>query len=291
MHRHGWAHGKAWGRVSAQQRQQASAAALAAVPGTVKQVRGVSGVAYAVVVQKADGTKVLVTLDSSFTVVTTTPLTGRGWARPTAEQTQKASAAALAAVPGTVLHVRGIAGVAYAVVVQKSDGSTVLVTVDSSYKVTGTTTLPAKGCAQLTAEQRQKASDAAVAAVPGTVATVRALRGGGYEVLVVKADGTRVLVLLDANYAVTATTPLPDRDHGSLTAEQRQKASDAALAAVPGTVRSVRGIASVGYAVVVVKADGTQVLVTLDADYKVTSTNDLPTGWPGGGHWGGHGWH
>ncbi|HEY5198323.1 MAG TPA: hypothetical protein VIJ51_14985 [Solirubrobacteraceae bacterium] len=154
---------------------QASAAAIAAVPGgTVKQANAAgkmdpSGTAYDVHVTKTDGTKVVALEDSSFKVLSVkadvahggpggpggrggpggpggpaggTPLTGT--------TLTQASAAALAAVPGgTVDHSSAAggsdpSGTAYDLLVSKTDGTRVVVLEDSSFKVLSVKTPPAR---------------------------------------------------------------------------------------------------------------------------------------------------
>ncbi len=58
----------------------------------------------------------------------------------TATQKDTAGAAALAAVPGTVHHVRAARDGGYLVIVTKADGTKAAVTLDADYKVTGTAT-------------------------------------------------------------------------------------------------------------------------------------------------------
>ena len=58
----------------------------------------------------------------------------------TAAQKDKAGAAAVAAVPGTVHHVRAARDGGYLVIVTKDDGTKTAVTLNKDYKVTGTAT-------------------------------------------------------------------------------------------------------------------------------------------------------
>jgi hypothetical protein len=155
---------------------QASAAALAAVPGgTVEHANAAggidpSGTAYDVHVTKSDGTKVVVLEDSSFKVLSVKADHGPGGpggpgpggrggpggpggpgggAALTGTTLTQASDAALAAVPGgTVKHASAAgrndpSGAAYDVFVTKTDGSGVLVIEDSAFKVLSVNTPPA----------------------------------------------------------------------------------------------------------------------------------------------------
>ena len=64
----------------------------------------------------------------------------------------------------------------------------------------------------LTAAQKEKASAAALAKVPGTVHHVRADRVGGYTVIVTATDGTKTAVKLDKDFKVTGTEAAKDRE-------------------------------------------------------------------------------
>lgn len=63
----------------------------------------------------------------------------------------------------------------------------------------------------LTDAQKEKASTAALAEVPGTVDHVRAGRDGGYVVIVTATDGTKTAVKLDKDFKVTGTQTAKDR--------------------------------------------------------------------------------
>ncbi len=104
-----------------------------------------------------------------------------------------------------------------------------------------------------------------------------------YEAHIRKADGTEVVVKVDANFSVTATEEGGGGrgghrgDHGgpggtpaTLTGDVADKVTGAALAAVPGgTVVRARAGPDGVYHAHVHKSDGTAVIVTLDADFKV----------------------
>lgn len=158
----------------------------------------------------------------------------------TGDAKTQAEAAALAAVPGgTVL--RSFAakegnpkGAAYVVVVQKDDESKVDVLEDASFGVIEV--VAAKGCkgrgrgnggrggherpAPLAGDVKTQAEAAALAAVPeGTVKASHAARPGDesgavYAVHVSKADGSEVVVLEDAAYAVLKVVDRPARHEG-----------------------------------------------------------------------------
>lgn len=125
----------------------------------------------------------------------------------------------------------------------------------------------------------QKAIEAALVAVPGgTVQQVNKAKDGSLRVIVRTADGVKKVITLDASYTVVSVQNAKGKRgkhgrHGTdVTGEEFTKAEAAALSAVPdGTVVDVhkRGPA---YHVLAKKADGTKVLVTLDADFAVTGT-------------------
>jgi uncharacterized membrane protein YkoI len=132
---------------------KAEAAATAAVAGTVEASTTahapISGAAYEVRVAKADGTHVLVVLDSSFEVLQT--LAGGPHGRPggrhdgetplTGDTKTKAEAAAKAAVPGGTVDFSstetggGNSAAKYEVHVTKSDGTHVEVLLDGDFAV------------------------------------------------------------------------------------------------------------------------------------------------------------
>ncbi|HWH11924.1 MAG TPA: hypothetical protein VG165_12405 [Solirubrobacteraceae bacterium] len=152
---------------------QASAAAIAAVPGgTVEHANAAgkmdpSGTAYDVHVTKTDGTHVVVLEDATFKVLSVKADHGPGGpggrggpggpggrggpgggAALTGTTLTQASAAAIAAVPGgTVEHAsaagpNAASGAAYDVLVGKTDGTRVVVLEDSTFKVLSVKTPP-----------------------------------------------------------------------------------------------------------------------------------------------------
>ncbi|MGI8686621.1 MAG: PepSY domain-containing protein [Acidimicrobiales bacterium] len=140
---------------------------------------------------------------------------------------------------------------------------------------------------ELTGDAAEKVKAAALAAVPGgTIIRVETDSDGSpYEAHVRKADGTEVVVKIDANFAVTATEEGHGRGgHGrggrgggetALTGETADKVSAAALAAVPGgTIIRVETDADGTYEAHVRKADGTEVVVKVDAGFNVTATEE-----------------
>jgi uncharacterized membrane protein YkoI len=140
----------------------------------------------------------------------------------TGTDAEKATAAALAAVPGaTVDRVETDAdGAAYEAHVTKADGSTAIVEMDSAFKVTSIEAGGGKGGhgghggphtangiteTVLTGADAEKATAAALAEVPG--ATVNRVEtdadGAAYEAHITKADGSRATVLMDSAFKVT----------------------------------------------------------------------------------------
>jgi uncharacterized membrane protein YkoI len=143
---------------------QASAAAIAAVPGgtvqraSTENASDPSGAAYEVHVTKTDGSRVEVLEDSSFKVLSAKADTGHGpggggpGGRGNPNETvltgtdlSQASAAALAAVPGGTIgrasteDKSDTSGAAYEVHVMKSDGSQVEVLESSTFSVLSVT--------------------------------------------------------------------------------------------------------------------------------------------------------
>jgi hypothetical protein len=137
----------------------------------------------------------------------------------------------------------------------------------------------------------------------GTIDRVETDNDGVYEAHVTKADGSRVIVQIGADYAVTATLDGPQGGPGGpgghggpgagetlLTGDTAASVTAAAQAAIPdGTVIRVEtDSAGSPYEAHVTKADGTQVVVKIDASFAVTATEDMPAGGPQGGPQGGH---
>ncbi len=143
---------------------------------------------------------------------------------------------------------------------------------------------------------------AAQAAVPdGTIDRVETDNDGVYEAHVTKSDGTHVIVQIGADYTATATIDQPQGGPGghgggpgagetALEGDTAASVTAAAQAAVPdGTILRVEtDSAGSPYEAHVSKADGTQVVVKVDASFAVTGIEDMPAGGPqdGGRHQG-----
>ncbi len=126
----------------------------------------------------------------------------------TGEEAQKAIDAALAEVPGTADHAHKTDAGNYLVKVKTADGKTIVVTLNSSFKVTDTKepTRKDKGDkgVAITDEEKAKAEAAALAEVPGaTVHHVHKKSDGTYVVEIRTTDGKKQIVKLDASFAVT----------------------------------------------------------------------------------------
>jgi hypothetical protein len=153
----------------------------------------------------------------------------------------------------------------------------------------------------LTGDVAERVKAAALQAVPGgTVLRVETDSDGSpYEAHVRKEDGTEVVVKVNEAFAVT---PVGEHLRGKgghrgpgggghapnlLTGEAAEKATAAASAAVEGgTVIRVQGEPDgSGYHAHVRKADGTEVVVRMGADFTVTGTEEGT----GGGRPGGRG--
>jgi uncharacterized membrane protein YkoI len=147
---------------------------------------------------------------------------------------------------------------------------------------------PGGGETALTGTTADKVKAAALAKVPGTVLRVETDNGGVYEAHIRKADGTEVEVKVDKDFAVTATETHTDGGPGgrghhgggrgggetALTGDTAAKVKAAALAEVDGTVLRVETDNGGVYEAHIRKADGTEVEVKVDKDFKVTATED-----------------
>jgi hypothetical protein len=118
---------------------------------------------------------------------------------------------------------------------------------------------------------------------------------------VTKADGTHVIVQVGADYSVTGTIDQPQGGPGgpggqgpnggpgagetALTGDTAASVTAAAQAAIPdGTIIRVEtDSAGSPYEAHVTKADGTEVVVKVDANFTVTATEAMPAGGPNGG--------
>ena len=147
---------------------------------------------------------------------------------------------------------------------------------------------PGAGETPLTGTEAEKVTAAAQAEIPdGTVLRVETDSEGVYEAHVQKADGTEVIVQVDADFNVTGVQEMMGRGgmgghHGGpgmgetpLTGADAEKATAAAQAEFPGgTVLRVETDADGTYEAHVRKADGTEVEVKMDKDFKVTSVEE-----------------
>ena len=147
----------------------------------------------------------------------------------TGDTAGKVKAAALAKVPGsTVLEVEegGPYSTTYHAHVRKSDGTEVVVLVNASFEATSVQTRPAGGRGgrgpggdrkrheALTGTTAAKVKAAALAKVPGGT-VLRTEQGGpgnaAYHAHVRKADGTEVVVLVNAAFEATEVKEHPKR--------------------------------------------------------------------------------
>jgi uncharacterized membrane protein YkoI len=159
---------------------------------------------------------------------------------------------------------------------------------------------PATPETPLTGDVATQVTAAAQAAVPGgTIDRVETDNDGVYEAHVTKADGTHVIVQIAADYSVTGTIDQPQGGPGGpggqggpgagetpLTGDTAASVTAAAQAAIPdGTIIRVEtDSAGSPYEAHVTKADGTEVVVKVDANFTVTATEAMPAGGPNGGH-------
>jgi len=198
--------------------------------------------------------------------------------------------AVLAKEPGaTVLRVMEIPQ-GYVAAITKSDGSRAMVRLDEDMKVVSVDAHGGMRRAELTGDALTKVKAAVTAKLPGSTLdhAHKSPRGSGYDAHVVKADGTRVHVELDAQFKVTSVSAAlrgPGRHGGPggpmggetpLTGDDAAKAKAAALAKLPGaTVDRVETDAhGAKYEAHVTKADGTPATVKMDEDFTVTSVEE-----------------
>jgi Fe-S cluster assembly iron-binding protein IscA len=159
------------------------------------------------------------------------------------------------------------------------------------------------GRTALTGATLQSVSNAATAAVPGgtverAFATPGATSGTAYVVLMKKADGSQVRVREGASFNVLAVSASAHADwqgrggsgrskRAALTGATLASASDAALAAVPGASvtrafgAKPTGTSGVAYAVLMSRADGSNVMVLEDSAFKVLSDSTSARNVPG----------
>ncbi len=214
-----------------------------------------------------------------------TPLTGA--------DAEKATAAAQAAVEGgTVLRVETDSDGTYEAHVRKADGTEVEVKMDQNFTVTSVEEFSGRGMhggpgmneTPLTGADAEKATAAAQAAVEGgTVLRVETDSDGTYEAHVRKADGTEVEVKMDQNFTVTSVEEFSGRGmHGGpgmhekpLTGAKAKKVTAAAKAKFPNaTVLRVEKDSDGTYEAHVRKADGTEVEITMNKNFKITGVEE-----------------
>lgn len=211
---------------------------------------------------------------------------------------QKVTDAVQAKVPGATVQRVEKDPQGYHAHITKSDGTQARVQLDANFAVTSVDTGGGRmgghrgrggdRPADVTGDTLSKITAAVTAKLPGAKVdhAHKARTGTGYEAHVVKSDGTRVRVTLDAQFQVTATSADTMRGPGGhggpggaragetpLTGDNAAKARAAALAKLPGaTVDRVENDADGGkYEAHVTKADGTRATVKMDADFNVTS--------------------
>ena len=273
--------------------QQAIDAATAVVPGTVDRVFKAPDGNYLVMVETNDDKHVLVTLDSSFAVISQQEMTGPpgGHGGPhgtpaSAEETQKVTDAVLADQPGaTVQAVDKEPDGTFEAHFTTADGVRKEAHLDANYTITsieddhgpgghGPHGMPAS------AEETQKVSDAIKADQPGaTVQFVAKLPDGTFEAHFTTADGVRKEARLDAEYNITSIR----KDRGpkgrghrgqDVTGKAYRKAKAAALSEVKGTVMGVHQQGK-KYFAMVRKPNNSGVIVRMNSDFDVTGTKKI----------------
>jgi uncharacterized membrane protein YkoI len=209
-----------------------------------------------------------------------TPLTGA--------DAEKATAAALAAVPGgTVIRVETDSDGTYEAHVSKTDGTEVEVKMDKDFNVTSVEDFVGRGGrgpgmneTPLTGADAEKATAAAKAKFPdGTVLRVETDADGTYEAHVRKADGTEVEVKMDKDFNVTSVEEFTGRGPGMnetpLTGEKADKVKAAVKAEYPNaTILRVETDDDGTYEAHITKADGTELEVKLNKNFKITGTEE-----------------
>jgi len=277
-------------------------AVLAKEPGaTVLRVMEIPQ-GYVAAITKSDGSRAMVRLDEDMKVVSVDAHGGMRRAELTGDALTKVKAAVTAKLPGSTLdHAhKSPRGSGYDAHVVKADGTRVHVELDAQFKVTSVSAaLRGPGRhggpggmrrAELTGDALTKVKAAVTAKLPGSTLdhAHKSPRGSGYDAHVVKADGTRVHVELDAQFKVTSVSAAlrgPGRHGGPggpmggetpLTGDDAAKAKAAALAKLPGaTVDRVETDAhGAKYEAHVTKADGTPATVKMDEDFTVTSVEE-----------------
>lgn len=134
------------------------------------------------------------------------------------------------------------------------------------------------------AETVAAATAAAEAEVPdAAVEHVMPMPGGGYAVRMVKSDDSRVVVLLDAQFAIAEVrdAPLMQRPEEATGSDARKARQAARKAVRSSSVERVLVRPEGGYAVFMTKRNGQHRVVLLDDDFAVADVVTGPGG-PGG---------
>ncbi|MEZ5118080.1 MAG: hypothetical protein R2737_17610 [Candidatus Nanopelagicales bacterium] len=165
---------------------------------------------------------------------------------------------------------------------------------------------PGMGEEALTGETADKVTAAAQAELPNaTIERVETDSDGVYEAHAIKADGTHVIVQIDENFQVTAVVEMPAPGEGRgpgmgpggpgpgetlLEGDTADKVTAAAQAELPNaTIERVETDSDGVYEAHAIKADGTHVVVKVDADFQVTGVEEMPAPGDGRGPGGHHG--
>ena len=197
----------------------------------------------------------------------------------TGETAEQARTAATEAVPGgEAYRVFARPDGGYAVGMTKSDGQRVVVLLTDSFELEDVK--DRRDCKgpkgePITGEAAQRAKAAAKEELPkSTPKRVYEKPDDGYAVLVKKQSGKKRVVLLDSDFSVEKVVN-PKRGPGKpLSGDNKEKAEDAALEKVDGTVmRSVKKGKNI---YVMVRTNDGGVLVTLDEKFKVVDTKNMP---------------
>jgi uncharacterized membrane protein YkoI len=214
--------------VSGEQAQQAIDAALAAVPGTADHAHQAPDGTYRVMVTTSEGKHIVVSLDANFVVTGQQEMTGRGPGHgpgtpATEEQTQQATEAALARVPGaTVIQVFARDDGGFAVMLRKDNGRKRIVLLDENYVVEsvesprrdrghGPRGHHSRMGKDMTGPAFKKAEAAVLRKFPnGTVLDVHRV-GKRYVAAVRKPDDSVVMVRMNARFEVTGTRQMDFR--------------------------------------------------------------------------------
>ncbi len=221
-----------------------------------------------------------------------TPVTG--------EAADQVKAAIAEKYPDATVQMVEEEGDGYEAHVTKADGTTVHVTLDSNFAITGEHTGPPAGTrggpggmhgTPVTGEAADQVKAAIAEKYPDATVQMVEEEGDGYEAHVTKADGTTVHVTLDSNFAVTGehTGPPagmrggPGHHEKQLTGATARKVKAAAKQKIPnGTVIRVEKDRGGVYEAHVIKKNGKEVVVTVNKKFKVTGVEAMRFGPPQG---------